>query len=120
MMIDKMIKSRWVKALKEAPLPKNIEGMRDVKTGAMDVLGILCDVLKDEIGGSWENESFIYRRKQFIYYPPVTVSLMLGLRAVRIESVTISYNGGKVPLFRLNDDTNLTLSQIADLIEDQL
>lgn len=119
-MINEKIKFQWVKALREASLPKNREGMRNIETGAMDVLGILCDVLKDEIGGKWENESFVYRGESFIYYPPAKISFMLGLSTTRIESVMLSHAGGMAPLFRLNDDTNLTLSEIAILIDEQL
>ena len=120
MKIDQNIKERWVKALRDQKLPKHREGMRSLKTGAMDVLGVLCDVLKETSKAHWENESFIYRGKPHIYVPPLSYSLMMGLSHERIENASILFNGSKVPLFRLNDDTNLTLSEIANLIEEQL
>jgi hypothetical protein len=120
MKIDPSIKERWVKSLKESRLPKNTQGMRNMETGAMDVLGHLCEVLRESMNAEWENESFVYRKRNYIYYPPISASLMIGLNHTRIENVPISYDGNSIPLYRLNDETNLTLSGIAKLIEEQL
>lgn len=113
------VKRKWVKALKSGD-HKEIKGQMRSMNGAMDVLGVLCDVLREEVRGKWENESFLLSRTSHIYLPPRRVSIACGLEDKRVEDIEIPFNGGMIPLYRLNDDTNLTHSQIGDLIDDHL
>ena len=108
------IKERWLEALRNGDYE---QGKRRLKQGDnYCCLGVLCDILKDEVGGKWVNNRFEVEDKiRFGCLPDKVVNycqLDYKLPLVKIDNNEIS-------LSELND-TGYTFNEIADIIEEQL
>lgn len=51
--MDPALKARWINALLSGDYKQGQGLLRDARNGHC-CLGVLCDVLKDEVGGTWE------------------------------------------------------------------
>ena len=123
------IKQRWVDALRS----ENYKQCRvHLKyDNCFCVLGVLCDVLKNDINGFWdENDNFVCQDEYFeceeiaSYNPPNKLFLYCGVELNEENKYIfplVKYgDNSECSLIKLNDIDRLTFEQLADIIEEQL
>lgn len=106
------IAKRWVEALRSS---KYKQGKDQLQTSdnKFCCLGVLCDIVKDDVGGTWDGQTFRLD----------TTSETINLpEAVKQFTLMKSYTGsrkGKSSLIKLNDNrfNQYNFNRIADIIE---
>ena len=123
------IKQRWVDALRSENYKQCYFALKE--EDRFCVIGVLCDVLKNDINGFWdENDCFICQDEYFeceeivYYHPPNKLFLYCGVEPSeqnRYYFQLVKYgDNSECRLINLNDIDRLTFNQLADLIEEQL
>lgn len=115
------IKQKWVDALRSGDYKKHQGCLKDKDyDGYYCVMGVLCDLYIKETGEKWvgdsEEEGSI---SAFWLMPPPKVVEWAQDKPVS-KLPNIEYRARSVTLGALNDDYDITLSEMADLIEQQL
>jgi hypothetical protein len=110
--MNKEIKTRWLNALRNG---KYKQGKRRLKgvAGTYCCLGVLCDILKEDIGADWRNEMFL-GSCQFL---PAIVREKAEL--VSSDPNIKNESGILISLSDLNDNGR-SFEEIAKYIEEQL
>lgn len=131
-------KAKWVAALRSGKYEQGRAALHK-EGGGMCCLGVLCDVVKDEVGGRWGEPSgrggsaigfLINDHTPPNYnYPPFAVYALIGLTVADARVGRDISVAAKLPrnqetrlysLSVLNDSGDYTFAQIADIIEEQL
>jgi hypothetical protein len=111
------IKKRWVEALRSNKYEQG-QGYLN-KDGKYCCLGVLCEVVKDEIGLSnvldTDGITMIYGNYKTAVLPS-EVEEYCGIESFQ----DITYYNNIASLEELNDNKGLTFDEIADIIEEQL
>jgi len=123
------IKAKWLQALRSGEYKQTRHTLRSC-SGGFCCLGVLSDIYRKEVGGSWEwnyNADNAYSivdedREDFgTTEPPVCVVEWAGLEE-RNPRVQLKINDDNffvfISLAELNDEGK-TFNEIADLIDDQ-
>ena len=122
------IKQRWIDALRSGNYK---QGYFKLKTNdCFCVIGVLCDILKNELNGYWKYNYFVCQDKLFCVEemkackPPNTVIKYCGFKPEqnnRYYFPLVKYgDNSERSLIKLNDIDRLTFEQLADIIEEQL
>lgn len=111
------IKANWVAALRSGKYRRTTDTLREVKPGkhvAYCCLGVLCDVMKEELKGNWhtQNGSFECRLGD-------TTSWEAGALSNRFEDYIGLLPAQQGDLIRMNDSGS-SFNKIADYIEKNL
>jgi len=127
-------KAKWVAALRSGKYAQGRATLQQ-ESGGMCCLGVLCDIVKDEVGGEWSDDR---RGDGFVdflsgdlkvdrNYPPVAVYKLVGLEDVRVgRDIPVIAQMRQDPqptqhgLTILNDSGKYTFEDIAKIIEEQL
>jgi hypothetical protein len=129
-------KAKWIAALRSGKYEQARSALHQEGKG-MCCLGVLCDVVKDEVGGRWQEDSLTEGEivdfriagnlQSNTNYPPVDVYKLVGLDDVRVGRdipVIVEMATDPCPaqhgLSILNDSGQYTFEQIAAIIEEQL
>lgn len=111
-------KRKWVEALRSGDYEQTTQHLQDMD--GFCCLGVLCDIVKDEVGLKWqERDDGIKFIGGVDDLPPIEVQRFVGVRewpAIEIDC----YDDGEPRrkyLTELNDDMNWTFIEIADAIE---
>jgi hypothetical protein len=109
------IKDKWVAALRSGDYKQDTTFL---KLGdCFCVMGVLCDVVKEDLGLDWEfngSYSYIDRAESII---PKSIAEYVEFDGV---VVLLQYNDVAHDITRLNDTVKLSFDELANLIEDQL
>lgn len=125
--MNKKYKEKWIDALESGEY-KQIKGRLRSSYGYC-CLGVLCDVVKDEIGFGWTTHPYLAEvfsssdgLVQVDGLPPQEVLDLVGLfpYAEHDQGIPITYNGQPASLARANDEFSLTFTEIAQIIREQL
>lgn len=134
-------KARWVEALRSGKYQQGKGRLNG--EGKFCCLGVLCDVVKDEVGGSWrdnfqpDGDAGTINMPFFVCpshdgswensasaYPPFEVRNLTGLE---FQNPMVKVPAGKLlvepyadTLSSLNDSGDYSFEEIADIIEAQL
>jgi hypothetical protein len=116
--MNKEIKARWVEALRSGNYEQGRYNLR--QNNQFCCLGVLCDVVKDEVGCNWlpsqDHFSNLYKFDEADEILPIVVAEYADLQvSPRLEIAT-----GVVEIANLNDSAEYSFEQLADLIEQQL
>lgn len=108
MALNPEVKAKWIEALRSGKYAQAPNALR--KNGGYCCLGVLCDVVKDDVGGKWEKLGVgdWHFLKMYSTLPD----------KVRILSGITQKEDAK--LMRMNDDEGKNFSEIADYIEKNL
>ena len=139
------IKTRWLEALRSGRYKQGRSALR-TSNNEFCCLGVLCDIVRDQVGGRWEAESdacaFVVgtetRGDSSAFFLPPSVAAFAGIAGIAdsmdFGSGTVrpgvqlppdhpmagnARKDGSVTLDRLNDG-GLSFAQIADVIESHL
>lgn len=113
------IKKRWVAALRSGVYPQTQEKLRDDK--GFCCLGVLCDVVKKDLGEDWGdpvNDSGAYSFISYQVELPARVINLCGFKGCEIQHGSPYANGKSLVL--MNDRDRNTFDEIADTIEKHL
>lgn len=113
-MISKMnpeIKNRWTKALRSGKYKQGKGLLRDSEDRYC-CLGVLCDVVKSDLGLEWESFMGCYSIENYEASLPDTI--------VKFTGVNSTGYYGKVRLVLMNDRDGYTFNEIAEVIEKEL
>lgn len=108
------IKERWIKALRSGEYKQGMGGLRNTED-EFCCLGVLCDVVKSDLGLKWDliKDSGYYNISSYNECLPGIIS-----------NYTNISNYGELPngdeLTGYNDDRGYTFEQLADIIEKEL
>lgn len=122
--MNQEIKKRWVEALRSGEYKQGQECLRQ-KTNdglAYCCMGVLCDVLKDEVELRWRIRSgevftAVTSTDSLEGFLPKEVAKAAGLPS---PNPFVKIGTEEVSLARINDRLGLSFTEIADLIEAQL
>ena len=109
--MDKGVKQRWVQALRSGKYKQTTCGSL-TEEDCFCVLGVLCDVVKEDVGLEWKDGKF----GGVQHYIPTQVEYHARLPSF----VMLTFAGELQPITRLNDIAELPFNQLARLIEQQL
>lgn len=111
------IRRRWVDALRSGEYKQARNTLR--KGESFCCLGVLCDLVRDEVEGEWSGDLFamLESGKQSNVNPPQSVVRYAGIRN---DDPLVEFKNKQYCLTALNDTEKLSFAQIADLIEAQL
>ena len=119
------IKARWVAALRSGKYKQGIGALRDTDD-TYCCLGVLCDIVKDEVGGEWESISEKLTHYNFVTPTaahsallPDSVETYVGLETGDVIIVSLAPSHISRPVTAWNDEGR-TFAEIADAIEEQL
>ncbi len=128
--LDARIKKRWINALRSGKY-KQAEGALNNGKGGFCCLGVLCDLFAKENKTSWDLDPDpdglrLKGAAHTSLLPPHVAFWASGekLEDFRVK-IELENEDGRMAeasrsLAELNDEEKLTLSQIADIIEEQL
>lgn len=127
--MDERIKALWLAALRSGEYEQAKGYLRT--SGGFCCLGVLCDVLKDEVGGQWtrgvsdeSDDYFNFVTPEGKCYGSLTrdVADLAGLPSLnpKIEHRDWSESSQDSTLAGANDTGNLSFKEIADIIEKEL
>ena len=116
--MNKEIKARWVEALRSGNYKQGRYNLR--RGNFYCCLGVLCDVVKDEVNYDWlplqDSIGTFYRFDRADEVLPDSVASYADLEI----SPKVTFDGKEeICITAINDDTDLTFDDIADLIEKQ-
>lgn len=130
--MDPEIKKRWVSALRSGEYDQNKHSLRS-EEGGYCCLGVLCDIVKDDVGGQWNGRSSSLVTSMEFYEKasgqssheslPTFVQNYAGLDGENPEVPSSDFDfvsEDMVSLAELNDGfdgENASFDQIADVIE---
>jgi hypothetical protein len=129
-MMNPEVKAKWLEALRSGEYKQTLYTLRSCN-GGFCCLGVLSDVYRKEVGGSWQlghdGDDTVYsivNKNQDDYATvelPNCVSDWAGVEGCNpeVRLKTNDDNFGFVSLATLNDEGK-TFNEIADLIEKQL
>jgi len=109
------IKKRWVAALRSGEYRQGKIQLK--KENKFCCLGVLCDIVKDELNLSWvthPNMSPPTIAGEFLVLPCIVS------KYVELADTSVQYQGERRFLEYLNDTENLPFDKLALLIEEQL
>ena len=115
--MDKMkkeIKARWVAALRSGEYEQSKNFLKGEY--GFCCLGVLCDILQDDLGGEWDEDSFM-GVSEFL---PGEIMEYCGLTDSDPELVSKGQEKGISFFNDAEDDFHLTFAELADAIEVQL
>ena len=105
--MDERIKDQWVKALRSGEYIQTRGELRACLTNNFCCLGVLCDIMKEEFGGEWEDGGcFIFQGDLAGGDIPTDLRETIGLSYEDQEFLTV-----------MNDDERSSFKEIADHIE---
>jgi hypothetical protein len=109
--MKKEIAERWVKALRSGEYKQGKEQLKS-KDGFC-CLGVLCDIVKDDIDGHWKGEIFYVAEDFDSLNLPHAVKVLADMKSCT------GNRRGKVSLIKLNDNerNQYNFNRIADIIE---
>ena len=115
--MNKEIKARWVEALRSGNYEQGRYNLR--RDDQFCCLGVLCDVVKDEVGCNWlpaqDSYGTFYRFDEADEVLPKVVAEYADLQL----SPRLKTSKGEVEITIFNDSVEYTFEQLADLIEEQ-
>ncbi len=114
--MNKEIKARWVEALRSGNYEQGRYNLRH--QNQFCCLGVLCDVVKDEVGCNWlpaQDDFSGYRFDEADEILPVVVAEYADLQL----SPRLKTSQGVVEIANLNDSAEYSGVQVADLMEGQ-
>ncbi len=109
------IKARWLTALRSGEYKQGKNRLRNTQSDGKFVyccLGVLCDVLKEDVGVQWQFGMF----DGSIGMLPNKITSLID----NDPDIKVNYNGRLHGLSELNDTFGLHLDDIANIIEEQL
>lgn len=112
MAMNPEIKKRWIEALRGGKYKQGVGCLRSTENEYC-CLGVLCDITKQETGGTWRNGAFGGRHERDNKYLPAMVASYLGIPPcpkIRVADHSERW------LAELNDK-KVNFTDIADLIE---
>lgn len=112
------IKARWVAALRSGEYEKNQGCLKDSKKNCYCVMGVLVDLYIKETGESWKDKEDEVGIASYALMPPPRVIEWAQDRPIS-HLPNVEYKGHAFALGELNDVYNISLSEMADLIEEQ-
>ena len=133
------IKQRWINALRSGNYKQCYSALK--KEDCFCVVGVLCDILKNELNAEWipvsywdvingDVEYFIYSKYvvdrpgmsfESFYYPENSFFKYCGVTEYEgLSNLRVMYKNSRVLLNRLNDSHKLSFDELADLIEENL
>lgn len=126
--MNTQIKKRWLEALRSGDYKKGRGSLHSV--GEFCCLGVLCDLLKDEVGLKWELNHISYNHgsPSRTYYKmggcggslPYQVRQYAGLALDDPRVASGRFGFDATALSEYNDFSISTFDQIATLIEESL
>lgn len=116
--MNKEIKARWIEALRSGNYEQGRYNLR--RGNFYCCLGVLCDTVKDEVNHDWlplqDSMGTFYRFDRADEVLPDSVASCADLPI----SPVLTFEGKEETyITAINDDTNLSFEEIADLIEKQ-
>lgn len=113
MTMNPEIKKRWVESLRSGEYKQGIGCLRDGDHYCC--LGVLCDLVKDEIGGTWE----AINRRQYEFLGkdlslPAEVRKLAGLT----NPIGVFWKEGVRDTLTSQNDRGVPFTKIADIIEE--
>lgn len=114
-------KDRWIEALESGKYRQGKHALQ-TRDGGFCCLGVLCDIVKDEVGASWQttqNHDISFALPFIVdqNYLPVAVQNLVGLTS---KNPILKLTDGEHSLDVCNDTLDMNFSQIATLIREQL
>lgn len=124
--LDPQIKAKWLEALRSGKYEQG-EGRLN-KDNQFCCLGVLCDLIKDDIGFTWRDDDIIFGVKrfspihetEFSSYSSSAVFIPQTLDFSFLNTRKLIINNTPGTLSCHNDLFNATFAEIADAIEEQL
>lgn len=111
------IKKRWVAALRSGDYQKNQGCLKD--SDCYCVMGVLVDLYIKETGETWLDREEGTGIASYALMPPPRVIEWAQDRPIS-HLPNVEYKGRAFALGELNDVYDISLSEMADLIEEQL
>jgi hypothetical protein len=113
------IKERWIDALISGEYEQTEDVLKD--DVGFCCLGVLCDIVKDEVGGRWEEQEdgivkFILPFETAFSVLPEAV---VGYAELDGDNPSVNFDGANLTLAELNDE-RMSFGQIAAIIEEKL
>lgn len=121
--MNERIKKLWLDALRSGNYKQGRDRLRD--GNSFCCLGVLCDIVKDEIGGRWEgpadNPTFVVDDQNATGALPYAVQELAGLKQQNPEIAAIRRkdDDAQYSLAGMNDGGK-SFAEIADIIEEHL
>jgi hypothetical protein len=121
--MNERIKKLWLDALRSDKYKQARDRLRD--GDGFCCLGVLCDIVKNDVGGRWEgpedNAQFIVGYEHATGALPAAVQELAGLKQANpeIEAIMIKDENAPVSLAGMNDH-GVSFAEIADIIEEHL
>jgi hypothetical protein len=121
--MNERIKKLWLDALRSDKYKQGRDRLRH--DNGFCCLGVLCDIVKDEIGGRWEgpadNPIFVVGDEYATGALPYAVQELAELKQSNpeIEAIMIKDENAPVSLAGMNDH-GVSFAKIADIIEEHL
>ena len=103
--MDAEIKAQWVAALRSGKYEQGREQLRC--NDKFCCLGVLCDLVKDDIGAAWEADYFVFDDRRIGALLPSKVRIHVGLLNSTITNA----------LMGMNDSDGASFKDIANFIE---
>jgi hypothetical protein len=116
------IKQRWIAALRSGKYQQAKSYLNF--NGRFCCLGVLCDVVKEDVGGKWAQVEEAPPASMFVVDDVMETGVLppavLKFAGLHHNPEVRTSNGHLKMLSQLNDNDGLSFSEIADLIEEQL
>ena len=113
--MKKEIKEKWINALRSEEYKKGSYALKN--TDKYCCLGVLCDLVKDEVDGKWKDDIFCINEE---YSKNILLEKVMKFCDLKNVNPIITMNGNIYPISHLNDYYEYNFKELADLIEEQL
>lgn len=113
--MKKAIAMKWAKALESGKYQQGTGRLHNVNKDQFCCLGVLCDIVKKDVSGSWMGSEFItLSGGSGVHAPPCSVVEFAGLKA---REGQLTYGKiGHTSLMSFNDSRRFSFKKIASII----